>query len=103
MAWIKVAAEKDLADDRLVVDCDDVEIVIFRLEDGYFAIEDECSHAEASLSEGEIREGCKISCPLHGAMFDIRTGKNLSFPAVMPVNAFPVKVEDGDIFIDYEG
>ncbi|OGB69976.1 MAG: hypothetical protein A2Y94_09035, partial [Caldithrix sp. RBG_13_44_9] len=74
-------------------------IAIFRLPDGYFAIEDICSHEEASLSEGEIEDG-NIECPLHGAIFDIKTGKNLTLPAVLPVKSHAVKIENGDIFLE---
>lgn len=73
-------------------------VAVFRLEDGFYAIDDTCSHAEASLADGEIEDGC-IECPLHGALFDIRSGKNLSFPAVTPVRSYPLKIEGGKIFI----
>ncbi len=74
-------------------------IAIFRLDDGYYAIEDRCSHEEAALSEGEVDNG-RVECPLHGALFDIKTGKNLSLPAVLPVKSYRVKIENGDLFID---
>jgi len=60
-----------------------------------FAIEDMCSHAEASLSEGEVSDG-KIECWLHGAEFDLRTGEALTPPASAPVQSFHVAI-DGDV------
>lgn len=76
-------------------------IAVFHAEGAYYAISDTCSHADASLAEGELC-GCEIECPKHGARFDIRTGKNLSFPAIAPVRAFPVKVENGAIYVEVE-
>ena len=97
--WIDVIPESDFPGDRTVVEYDGELIAIFKLDDGYYAINDECSHAEASLSEGEIVEDCKIECPMHGALFDIRSGKNVGFPAVIPVKSYPVKVEKGMIMV----
>lgn len=59
-----------------------------------FALDDTCTHADASLSEGEIIDGA-IECWLHGAHFDLRTGEALTPPAVTPVKRYAVKV-DGD-------
>jgi 3-phenylpropionate/trans-cinnamate dioxygenase ferredoxin subunit len=99
--WIKVVSEEDFSGDVQRFEHNGLAIAIFRLEDGYFAIEDTCSHEEASLSEGEIEDG-QIECPLHGAMFDIRTGKNLTLPAVLPVKTYSVKVEEGDVYLELE-
>ncbi len=84
------------------IDHDGEVIAVFNLEDGFYAINDECSHDEASLSDGEIVEKCQVECPLHGAKFDIKTGENLSFPAVVPVQAYPTKVEGGDVYVQVE-
>ena len=64
-------------------------ICVTRVGDEIFAIADNCSHSEASLSEGEI-SGTKIECWLHGAEFDLRTGVALSLPATTPVNTYPI-------------
>lgn len=74
-------------------------IAVFLLEDGVYAIDDTCSHAAVSLSGGKV-EGGVVECPRHGARFDIRTGKNLCFPAVRPVRSYPVKVEGGEVYVD---
>jgi nitrite reductase/ring-hydroxylating ferredoxin subunit len=99
--WIKIDSVEDFSDDVRVYIHEDVPIAVFKLEDGFYAIDDTCSHDEASLSEGEI-EDHEIECPMHGARFDITSGENLSFPAVVPVNSYPVKVENGDIYIKVE-
>jgi len=100
--WIETLKEADFTGSVKVVEYDNVPIAIFKLGDQYHAIDDTCSHDEASLSEGEIVEECQIECPMHGARFDIKTGKNLSFPAVVPVKSYPVKVENGVIYIEVE-
>ncbi|CAN2193287.1 {NirD} Ferredoxin subunits of nitrite reductase and ring-hydroxylating dioxygenases [Candidatus Nanopelagicaceae bacterium] len=69
-------------------------ICVARIGDEVFAIDDTCSHADASLSEGEISD-FKIECWLHGAEFDLRTGQALTPPAVSPVKTYQVSV-DGD-------
>ena len=100
--WIEVAKEEDFSETVVVIEYDGILIAVFKLADGYYAIDDECSHDEASLSEGEILEACQIECPMHGAIFDIKTGKNLSFPAVVPVKSYPTKVENGTVFIEVD-
>jgi 3-phenylpropionate/trans-cinnamate dioxygenase ferredoxin component len=69
-------------------------ICVTRVGDEIFAIDDICSHSDASLSEGEVTD-FKIECWLHGAEFDLRTGEALTPPAVAPVKVYPVTV-DGD-------
>jgi len=69
-------------------------ICVTRVGDEIFAIDDTCSHSDASLSEGEVTD-FKIECWLHGAEFDLRTGEALTPPAVAPVKVYPVSV-DGD-------
>lgn len=69
-------------------------ICVTRVGDEVFAVNDICSHSEASLSEGEVSD-FKIECWLHGAEFDLRTGEALTPPAVAPIKTYPVTV-DGD-------
>jgi 3-phenylpropionate/trans-cinnamate dioxygenase ferredoxin subunit len=69
-------------------------ICVTRVGDEVFAIDDTCSHSDASLAEGEVTD-FKIECWLHGAEFDLRTGEALTPPAVAPVKTYPVIV-DGD-------
>lgn len=75
---------------------DDRSLAIFHLDDGYYAIEDVCTHDGGPLAEG-IREGDVIECPRHGARFDLKTGAVLSLPAVAPVPTFEVRVSEGEI------
>jgi 3-phenylpropionate/trans-cinnamate dioxygenase ferredoxin subunit len=71
-------------------------IAVFNVDGAFYALDDRCSHEEASLSEGEIDEDV-VECPKHGARFNIRTGKNLTLPAVYPVKTYPVQVEGDEI------
>ena len=69
-------------------------ICVARVGDEVFAVDDTCSHSDASLSEGDITD-FKIECWLHGAEFDLRTGEALTPPAVAPIKTYSVSV-DGD-------
>ena len=73
---------------------DTTPVCLVKIKEEVFAVEDTCSHSEASLSEGELN-GYRIECWLHGAEFDLRTGVALTLPAVAPVDVYAVVV-DGD-------
>jgi 3-phenylpropionate/trans-cinnamate dioxygenase ferredoxin subunit len=75
------------------------QIALFNVDGEYFAIDNMCTHEEASLAEGEV-SGHEVSCPLHGAKFDIRTGEVLGRPAYDDVARFDVRVTGNDIEID---
>ncbi len=74
-------------------------IALFHVDGKIFATDDTCTHADASLTEGCV-EGQQVICPLHGARFDVTTGAALTRPAVTPVDTYPVKVENGEIFVE---
>ncbi len=98
--WREAATEEEFAKtDRKLVDFGgEKQIGLFKVDDKYHAISAWCSHQKASMVHGDL-EGHELMCPLHGARFDVRTGKNLSLPAVRPVARYPVKVEDGTVYI----
>lgn len=73
-------------------------IAVYRLEDGFYAIDDICTHDGGPLAEGEV-EGDEVICPRHGARFSIKTGAALTFPAVTPVDRYPVRVEGDEVFV----
>ncbi|GLH97652.1 non-heme iron oxygenase ferredoxin subunit [Phytohabitans aurantiacus] len=80
-------------------DVDGTEIAVVHAEDdNFYAIYDQCSHAEVPLSEGEV-DGCTLECWLHGSRFDLRTGEPTGLPATEPVPVFPVEVRDGEVFV----
>jgi 3-phenylpropionate/trans-cinnamate dioxygenase ferredoxin subunit len=98
---VDVGAVDDLADGegtRVVVEGRAVSLV--RIGDDVYAIGDRCSHADVSLSGGEVDEdACTIECPKHGSEFDLRTGEALTLPAVRPVPTYDVRVEDGRVLL----
>lgn len=69
-------------------------IAVFRIDDDVYAVGDVCSHAEASLSEGEVFDD-EVECPRHGASFDLKTGKAMTLPATRPVPTYEVRVDEG--------
>ena len=71
-------------------------IAIINVDGEFFAINDTCTHEEASLSEGDLF-GEIVECPLHGAAFNVRTGEVEAFPAVVPVETYQVRVVDDEI------
>lgn len=84
--------------ERLFVEIDDLEIVVFNIGGQIYAIADVCSHDEGPLGDGDL-EGLEVVCPRHGARFDVRTGKVTSLPAAIDIPAYPVRVVDGQIEI----
>ena len=102
---IEVARTSDIPEgEARRVTVDGTEIALVNLGDGQFAaVDDVCSHAEASLSEGEVDvEDEAIECPRHGSTFDLRTGRPRSLPATVPISTYPVKVEGDTILIELE-
>ena len=70
------------------------ELVVCHTRDGVFAVDNVCTHALARMSEGYLK-GTRLTCPLHGATFDVRTGAVLGGPATFPLAAYQTRVVDG--------
>ena len=95
--FVTVAKVGDLnPGEMMYVEVDDVPICLINLDGEFHALNDVCTHQEASLSDGTI-EGDEIECPLHGGAFDIRTGQAVAFPVVVPVETYPVRVLGDDV------
>lgn len=99
MSYVRVCTASELPDDSAIrVEVEGTPIVVARSEGEVFALYDECSHAQVALSEGEVYDGT-VECWLHGSCFDLHSGKPTALPATKPVATYPVKIDDGDIFV----
>lgn len=97
--FVKVASIADLPDPgHQLVEVEDRIVALFHVGGQFYCIDDVCTHDGGPLSEGKLAEYA-ISCPRHGAKFDIRTGKALTMPATEDTVAHEVKVEDGQVFV----
>lgn len=97
--YLEIAPVSELPNgERMFVDIGDTPIVIFNIGGQLFAIGDVCTHDDGPLGDGDV-EGFNVTCPRHGAKFDVRTGKVTSMPAVEDIPAYPVQVRDGIIFL----
>ena len=83
-----------------IVRIDDQPVAVFRLDDGYYAIDDVCTHDGGPVAEGPL-EGDVIECPRHGAKFNVKTGAALCLPATAPVPTYAVKVDGDEIKVGW--
>ena len=80
---------------------DGVAVAVVRIGDDVYAIGDVCSHANVSLSGGEVWcDEREIECPKHGSAFDLTTGQAVTLPATQPVPVFAASVVDGNIVVN---
>jgi len=75
-----------------------VPIAVFNADGEFYAIDDTCTHRDASLADGWL-EGCVVECPLHASCFDLRTGRPSGPPAKQPVRTHEVTVEEGVVYV----
>jgi nitrite reductase/ring-hydroxylating ferredoxin subunit len=98
--WLKVAKTSDIAPgEAKAVDVGARRVAIFNIEETYHAIDDTCTHQGGPLSEG-IVVGTEVTCPWHGAVFDVTTGSVLAAPAPQDVAHYAVRVEGDDIEVE---
>jgi len=99
MTTHEITAFEDLSEGAgKCFDVDGHRVAVFRVDGAVHAIQDRCSHAEASLASGELF-GTDVECPRHGAEFDIITGSARSLPATKPVPVYQTEVRDGSVFV----
>jgi len=96
----RVCAAADVAQGSVVaVEVSGTPVALVHAGDGaFYAVYDECSHAQIALSEGEV-DDCTLECWLHGSRFDLRTGQPTGLPATEPVVVYPVQVRDGEVYV----
>lgn len=103
MSFVRVASVDDVEPAEVeLVSLSGRDIALARDSDGsWHALDDRCTHENISLSDGDVDEG-GLECWKHGSSFDLVTGVPRSLPATTPVAVYPVKVEDGSVWIDID-
>jgi 3-phenylpropionate/trans-cinnamate dioxygenase ferredoxin subunit len=104
MSFVKACASSEIpSSGGKAVEINGQRIALFRVEGKLLAIDDKCTHDEASLADGGVttHDGqCIVECPWHGATFDLCTGKALTLPAVTPVKTYAVREQNGVIEVN---
>jgi 3-phenylpropionate/trans-cinnamate dioxygenase ferredoxin subunit len=104
--WVPVGRVAEISPGSFTrISHEGIDISVFNVEGEFYAIGDTCTHAEASLADGDFYEdmrGWVAECPLHGSQFDVKTGEAVSLPATGNVGKYRVKVEDGVVYLDPE-
>jgi nitrite reductase/ring-hydroxylating ferredoxin subunit len=99
----RVARADDIPTGKMMhVELDQQDIVLCRTQEGWFAVQNVCTHAYARLHEGRLR-GSRLICPFHGASFDCRNGAVLGPPAVVPLKTYRVRISDGYVEVAVGG
>ncbi len=97
--FIKVAALDDVDEGEMYpIEVDGEPVCLTRVDGTIYAFTDNCTHISGPLNEGDL-DGCVVTCPWHGAQFDVRNGKVVRGPARQDLYTYPVKIEDNTIFI----
>ncbi len=97
--WVRVAnAGECPPGDTLAVEAAGERIVLANVDGDVYALQDNCSHQDFPLSDGEL-EGTQLECAYHGARFDVCTGRATRLPAIRPVRTFEVDLRDGEVFV----
>lgn len=97
--FVKVATVNDLSDgETMLVEVSDEQVLLANVDGTLYAIGEECTHEGGSLSEGWVEEG-QVECPVHGSLFDLKTGENTGPPAAEPVQSYPVRIDGDDVLV----
>ncbi|MGI8926256.1 MAG: Rieske (2Fe-2S) protein [Tepidiformaceae bacterium] len=100
MTWVAVGPTDAVAEgEAAVFEVEGRQVAVCHSADGFYAIDDVCTHDGGSLDQGRL-EGNRIECPRHGALFDITTGRAVTLPAVRPVRSYPARVSNGAIEVE---
>ena len=98
-AWTRVADQDGIPVGGLRgFEIEDERVVVANVDGVLYALEDQCSHANFPLSEGEL-DGTELECVFHGAKFDVCTGRAMQLPAIRPVRTFDVESRDDGVFV----
>ena len=98
--FVKAAKTDEIAAGQgKMVEVSGKKIALFNVEGSFYAIDDTCTHRGGPLSEGSL-DGKEVTCPWHGAIYDVTSGEVLSPPAPQGVARYDVRVEGGDIEVE---
>ena len=104
--FVAVAKTADIPDESsLCVDVGGKKVALFHVGDNFYAVDDTCTHEEASLSEGTLyldEDEPQVECPKHGAIFELSTGQVLTLPAVKSVKSYATKIEGDTVLVSTE-
>ena len=101
--WVTAARQGEIGPGQVkVLVVEGQRLAVCNVDGEYHCIDDVCTHDGGSFDQVELEDN-EIECPRHGARFDVRTGKALCFPAVMPVKTHQVRVEGGEIQVKVDG
>jgi 3-phenylpropionate/trans-cinnamate dioxygenase ferredoxin subunit len=102
MTRYRIASAGEVPEGQAILaDAGEQRLLVCKVGDGFCAIDDVCSHDGGPLGEGRL-SGQEIECPRHGARFNVCTGRATRMPAVRPVKAYTVDVEDGGLYVEVE-
>ena len=97
--FVQAAKAGELAPGEMkLVEAGDRAIVLLNVDGGFYALDNECTHAGCDLADGEL-EGNTLECPCHGSRFNVMTGAVENPPAVEPVPTYPVRIEGDDVLV----
>lgn len=85
-----------------VVEVKGVEVALVNVDGTFFALQNECPHAGGPMGEGDLDNEYELECPLHGSLFDVRTGDVLRGPADEPLQAYETRVVNGAVHVSLE-
>ena len=102
-SWADVAIDEELPDGKPIrVTVEDAPVLLFRSGKSLLAVGNQCTHQGAGLDRGVVKVAGSVrtvTCPAHGSMFNLETGKVMRPPATRPVPVYDVKIEDGRVFV----
>ncbi len=97
--WIDAAGEDGVPDDDVIgVQVAGRDIALYKVEGTVYATDNICTHGHARLCDGFL-DGYEIECPLHQGKFDVRDGRGTCAPVTEAVRSYPVRIEDGRVFL----
>lgn len=98
--WIDAAAADAVPEeDVIAVAIAGKEVALYGVDGEVYATDNICTHGHARLCDGFL-EGTEIECPLHQGKFDVRTGKAMCAPLTEDIRTYPVKIENGRVYVD---